>query len=57
MKNPNKWIVIKIIPWRVQEIEVVDLEGKTQVGFLGMKEVKAVLTHNIFELNCRVKWS
>jgi len=39
----------------VQEIGVVDLEEKTQVGFLGMKEVKAVLRHNMFELNCRVK--
>jgi len=52
-----KALIIKIIPWRVQEIGVVDLEEKTQVDFLGKKEVKAVLTQSMFkiELKWRVK--
>lgn len=46
-----------MIPWRVQEIGVVDLEEKKQIDFLGKKEVKAVLTQSMFEieLNWRVK--
>lgn len=38
------------VPGRVQEIWVRDLEERTQVEFVGTKEVKAVLTHNMFEI-------
>lgn len=45
-----KSLIIKIIPWRVQEIGVIDLEEKAQVDFLGNKEVKAVLTQSMFKI-------